>query len=214
MSSTGVATPEALLRLGVQGLDLVLPAGGIERLLAYLKLLEKWSKAYSLTAIRNPHAAVSHHVLDSLAVVAHLPAGTLADIGCGGGLPGIPIAIAQPERGVTLNDSNQKKIAFVRQVKIELGLSNVALHAGRVEAWQPPVRFDIAISRAFATLSDFVGLSRGIVRPGGWFAAMKGILPAAEISALPADMRSRVVRLEVPFLEGERHLVLCQAGAP
>lgn len=214
MSSTGVEAREALLHLGVQRLELTLPEGSIAKLLAYLQLLEKWSKAYNLTAIRDPHAAVSHHVLDSLAVVAHLPAGTLADVGCGGGLPGIPIAIAQPERGVTLNDSNQKKIAFVRQVKIELGLSNVELHAGRVEAWQPALRFDVAITRAFATLSEFIDLSRQIVRPGGWFAAMKGILPRAELAGLPADVRARTLRLEVPFLEGERHLVLCQCGAP
>lgn len=214
MTPPGAPAPEALLEIGLQRLGLAIPVGGAEKLLAYLELLGKWNRAYNLTAIRDPRCAVSHHVLDSLAVVAYLPPGTLVDIGSGGGLPGIPIAIAQPERSVTLNDSNQKKIAFLRQVKIELGLGNVMLHGGRAEAWRPAKRFDVATSRAFAQLSQFIAIGRHLLQPKGWFAAMKGAFPEAELSALPGkDLRCRVLRLEVPLLEAERHLVLCQAGA-
>lgn len=206
-------TPDELLEQGLRQLGQTLPKGGFDKLLAYLQLLGKWNKAYNLTAIRDTRTAVSHHLLDSLAVLPHLPPGALADIGSGAGLPGIPIALAQPERRVALNDSSEKKMAFLRQAKIELGLPNVALHAGRAQAWQPEMPFDIVISRAFAQLAQFIAVSGHLLRPGGWFAAMKGALPDAELAALPRGQVScRIVRLEVPLLAAERHLVLCQAG--
>ena len=135
-------TPQAALRRGLSELALALPAGATEQLLAYLDLLAKWNKIYNLTAVRDPLQAVSHHLLDSLSVLRELPdrAGALVDVGSGGGLPGIPIAIADPERRVTLNDVNQKKAAFLRQAVIELGLRNADVHVGRVEAWRPAER--------------------------------------------------------------------------
>jgi 16S rRNA (guanine527-N7)-methyltransferase len=160
---------------------------------------------------------VTYHLLDSLAVVAHLPLeaqAQLADVGSGGGLPGIPIAIARPDWQVTLNDSSEKKAAFLRQAMIELELPNLAVHEGRVEAWQPPNRFALVISRAFAELAQFIASCRHLVGPRGWLAAMKGVFPGAEIDTAPAGWDcSRVVALRVPLVDAERHLVLCRAAA-
>ena len=199
------------LRLGLEGLHLTLPVEASCKLLAYVGLLGRWNRTYNLTAIREPGRMVSHHLIDSLAVLPHLPAGSLVDVGSGGGLPGIPIAIAQPWRAVTLNDSNHKKSTFLQQATIELGLSNLAVHAGRAEDWHPPERFDGAISRAFAELDRFVAVCRHLVKPGGFYAGMKGRCPNEEILKLPSDVKStEIVRLKVPLVAGERHLVLCR----
>lgn len=132
----------------------------------------------------------------------------------GGGLPGVPIAIVQPERSVTLNDSNQKKTAFLRQASIELELSNASVHAGRVEDWHPLERFAVVITRGFAELAEFVALCRHLVAPRGVLAAMKGVYPSEELARVQAAQRcDKVVRLRVPLLDAERHLVLCRAGA-
>ena len=144
-------TPAATLAHGLEGLGLALPVSASSKLIAYVDLLAKWNRTYNLTAVREPERMVSHHLIDSLSVLPHLPAGTLADIGSGGGLPGIPLAIAQPERRIWLSDSNQKKGAFMRQAVIELALPNVEVHIGRVEEWRPAEAFDGAISRAFAS---------------------------------------------------------------
>lgn len=208
-------TPQAALQRGLGELALSLPAGGSEKLLAYLDLLAKWNKTYNLTAIRDPLRAVSHHLLDSLAILRELPdrVGSLADIGSGGGLPGIPIAIAEPARRVTLNDANEKKAAFLRQAIIELGLRNADVHVGRAEAWRPAVGFAVVISRGFASLVDFLTACRHLASPGGVFAAMKGAYPGEELAQLPADCDCRDVRrLRVPLLDAERHLVLCRIG--
>ena len=209
-------TPQAALRRGLGELALALPAGATEKLLAYLDLLAKWNKIYNLTAIRDPLQAVSHHLLDSLSVLRELSdrAGALVDVGSGGGLPGIPIAIADPERRVTLNDVNQKKAAFLRQAVIELGLRNADVHVGRVEAWRPAERFAVVISRGFANLVDFLAACRHLAAPAGVLAAMKGAYPFAELAQVPADCDCHEVRrLQVPLLEAERHLVLCRVGA-
>ncbi len=208
-------TPQAALERGLGELALALPADAPRKLLAYLQLLAKWNKTYNLTAIRDPLRAVSHHVLDSLAVLRDLPdcEGTLADIGSGGGLPGIPIAIAEPARQVTLNDANEKKGAFLRQAAIELGLSNVVVHIGRVEEWRPAAGFAVVISRGFASLVDFLAACRHLAAPSGVLAAMKGSYPRDELAQLPADCDCRDVRrLKVPMLDAERHLVLCRIG--
>ena len=205
-------TPAATLARGLEGLGLALPEEASRRLLAYIDLLSKWNRTYTLTAIREPERMVSHHLIDSLSVLPHLPAGTLADVGSGGGLPGIPIAIAQPDRQVSLNDSNQKKGAFMKQAVVELALPNVAVHVGRAEEWQPAERFDVAISRAFAELADFLTACRHLVKPGGCFAAMKGVYPFDEIARVPAGLVCAVpLRLGVPLVDAERHLVLCSA---
>ncbi len=204
-------TAAATLAEGLAGLGLTLPDEASRRLLAYVDLLLKWNRTYNLTAIREPARMVSHHLIDSLAVLPQLPAGSIVDVGSGGGLPGIPIAIAQPQRRVTLNDSNHKKGAFMQQAAIELGLANVEVHIGRAEGWRPADRFDGAISRAFAELADFVTACRHLVKPAGFFAAMKGLYPHEEIARLPpGTWCESVVTLNVPLVEGDRHLVLCR----
>jgi 16S rRNA (guanine527-N7)-methyltransferase len=208
-------TPQAALQSGLSELALALPPGAVEQLQAYLDLLAKWNKTYNLTAIRDPLQAVSLHVLDSLSVLRELPEGRgeLADIGSGGGLPGIPLAIAEPARRVTLNDANEKKGAFLRQAVIELGLRNAEVHIGRAEQWRPAQRFAVVISRGFASVVDFLSACRHLVAPGGVLAAMKGAHPRAELAQLPADCDcSDVRRLRVPLLDAERHLVLCRVG--
>jgi 16S rRNA (guanine527-N7)-methyltransferase len=209
------STPHAALQRGLAELALALPPGAIDQLQAYLDLLAKWNKTYNLTAIRDPLQAVSLHVLDSLSVLRELPdgRGELADIGSGGGLPGIPLAIAEPARRVTLNDANEKKGAFLRQAVIELGLRNAEVHIGRAEQWRPAQRFAVVISRGFASVVDFLSACRHLVAPGGVLAAMKGAHPRAELAQLPADCDcSDVRRLRVPLLDAERHLVLCRVG--
>ncbi|MEO8145968.1 MAG: 16S rRNA (guanine(527)-N(7))-methyltransferase RsmG [Betaproteobacteria bacterium] len=206
-------TSQGALDRGLAELALALPSGASGKLMAYLELLAKWNKTYNLTAIRDPLQAVSHHLLDSLTVLRSLPAGagTLADIGSGGGLPGIPIAIAEPERYVTLNDANEKKGAFLRQAVIELGLSNARVHVGRVEDWHPAEGFAVVISRGFASLVDFLSACRHLAAPSGVLAAMKGAYPRDELAQVPADCDCREVkRLKVPLLDAERHLVLCR----
>ena len=209
-------TPQAALQRGLGELALALPAGASEKLLAYLDLLAKWNRTYNLTAIRDPLQAVSHHLLDSLAVLRELSghAGALVDVGSGAGLPGIPLAIAQPARRVTLNDANEKKGAFLRQAVIELGLPNADVHVGRVEVWRPAERFAVVITRGFASLVNFLAACRHLAAPAGVLAAMKGAYPEAELAEVPADCDcSEVHRLQVPLLDAERHLVLCKFGA-
>jgi 16S rRNA (guanine527-N7)-methyltransferase len=146
-------------------------------------------------------------------VLPELPPGALADVGAGGGLPGIPIAIAEPARRVALNDANQKKGAFLRQAVIELGLGNAEVHVGRVESWRPLERFAVVISRGFSELAQFVASCRHLVAPEGVLAAMKGTHPAAELAALGGGCDcSDVRKLLVPMLHEERHLVLCRPG--
>jgi len=209
-------TPRAALQRGIGELALALPAGATDKLLAYLELLAKWNRTYNLTAIRDPLQAVSHHLLDSLAVLRELSghAGALVDVGSGAGLPGIPLAIAEPARRVTLNDANDKKGAFLRQAVIELGLQNANVYVGRVEAWRPQERFAVVISRGFASLVKFLAACRHLAAPEGVLAAMKGAYPAAELDEVPPDCDcGEVRRLQVPLLDAERHLVLCRVGA-
>lgn len=204
-------TPSAALDRGLGELGLALPAGAREKLVAYTELLAKWNKVFNLTAIRDPLRMVSHHLLDSLAVLRELPAGPLADVGSGAGLPGIPIAIAEPQRAVALNDANHKKAAFLRQAVIELDLANSEVHLGRAESWRPVERFAVVISRGFAELADFITACRHLVAQGGVLASMKGVHPRHELARLPAACDcGDVRRLAVPLLDAERHLVLCR----
>lgn len=209
-----MSSPHTVLRSGLEALGLPLAEDAQDKLLAYLELLAKWNRTYNLTAIRDREKMISHHLLDSLAVLPHLPAGALADVGAGGGLPGIPIAIAEPARGVTLNDASHKKAAFLQQAVIELRLANAQVHVGRAQAWRPVQRFACVIARGFAELAEFIAVCRHLVAPGGVLAAMKGVYPAAELERVPtgADCRD-VRRLSVPQLDAERHLVLCRCLA-
>ena len=207
-------TPRAALERGLGELALALPAGAMQQLLTYSELLAKWNRTYNLTAIRDPLQMVSHHLLDSLAVLPHLPlpAGArLADIGSGAGLPGIPLAIARSDCVIVLNDSSSKKTAFLRQAIIELGLRNAQVHEGRVQSWRPAQLFAVVISRAFAELAAFVRACRHLVAEGGVLAAMKGAYPHDELARLPGEARCDAVReLRVPLLEAQRHLALCR----
>lgn len=193
--------------LGAMGLEL--PVEQREKLLAYVALLYKWNKTYSLTALKEQDKAVSHHLLDSLAILPFVPSGSILDVGSGGGMPGIPLAIVRPDLAVTLLDSNSKKTAFLQQAAIELGLPNISVHGGRVEQYHPTVGFAAITSRAFAELADFVVLSRHLLAPGGVWLAMKGVWPHDEIARLPKDVRVVAVHaLAVPGVDGERHLVV------
>jgi 16S rRNA (guanine527-N7)-methyltransferase len=206
-------TPRTALERGMQTMGLALSASVEEQLMKYTELLAKWNRTYNLTAVRDPLAMVSHHLLDSLAVLPHLEfaggSARLADIGSGGGLPGIPLAIARSQWQVTLVESNDKKAAFLQQAKIELHLSNVEVQARRVETWKPADRFGVVISRAFAELAEFIAACKHLLAPGGVIAAMKGKDPRDEIARL-SGYTCRTVSLDVPFVEGERHLVLCE----
>jgi 16S rRNA (guanine527-N7)-methyltransferase len=200
---------DPVLTRGADALGVPLSPAQSEQLELYLDLLEKWNRVYNLTAIRDRAQMVTHHVLDSLAVVPHLRGARVLDIGSGGGLPGIPIAIARPDVHVTLLDSNHKKTAFLNQAVGELRLANVAVAGERAEAWDTADRFDTIVSRAFADLAEFVAVGTRLLAADGVFAAMKGVHPYEEIERLPAGFVVReVVRLQVPGLDAERHLVL------
>lgn len=196
---------------GLNELGLALGRDVPSRLLEYLALLDKWNRIYNLTAIRGGARSVSGHLLDCLAVVPHVTGARVLDVGSGAGLPGIPIALAKPEARVTLLDSNHKKAAFLRQAVVELQLKNVNVICERVENWRPPDKFDCIISRAFAEIAEFVASASHLLAPGGIFASMKGVHPYDEIERLPHDFRVKeVLRLRVPMLAAERHLVLIE----
>ena len=199
----------AQLAEGVAGLGLELPPPAEGRLLEYLALLHKWNRTYNLTAVREPTKMVAQHLLDCLAVVPHVAARTILDVGSGAGLPGIPLALALPQAGVTLLESNHKKAAFLQQAKIELKLDNVAVVRERAEAWQPGATFEMVISRAFSDLAEFVALAGRHLARGGRLAAMKGIYPHEELTQLPAGWPLRAaIPLTVPGLRAQRHLLL------
>lgn len=200
---------EQQLKAGIAALGLGLPEGAEAKLLAYLALLEKWNRVYNLTAVRDPARMVSHHLLDSLAVVPHLPGGRTIDVGSGAGLPGIPLALVFPERDFTLLDSNGKKTRFLVQAKGELGLANVTVVQRRVEQFHPERPFDCVITRAFASVADILTGSRHLLATDGQMMAMKGEVPVAELTTLPEGYRLlEVIPLRVPGLEQEqRHLL-------
>lgn len=196
------------LAAGIAAMSLAVTPEQQEKLLQYLALLHKWNKVYNLTAVRDPEQMVSHHLLDSLAVLPHLWPQRWLDVGCGGGLPGIVLAVMRPEWSFTLLDSNSKKTGFVQQAAIELGLHNVEVLCERVEQWQTGEKFDGIISRAFADVSDFVSLTRHLLAEGGRWAAMKGV-PEQELKHLPEGIEvEKVITLRVPELEAARSLVV------
>jgi 16S rRNA (guanine527-N7)-methyltransferase len=182
-----------------------------EQLLAYLALLIKWNKAYNLTAVRDPDEMVSRHLLDSLSVVPFVveAGNNWLDVGSGGGMPGVPLAILFPERQFTLLDSNGKKTRFLTQVKLELKLSNLQVIHSRVEEFTPSVAFSGICSRAFSSLEDFSNWTRHLGDANSQWLAMKGVHPDDELQALPADFRlSSSHVLKVPGCQGQRHLLI------
>ncbi|TAK91440.1 MAG: 16S rRNA (guanine(527)-N(7))-methyltransferase RsmG [Burkholderiaceae bacterium] len=203
---------------GVAALRLDLSPAQQTRLLDYLALLAKWNAVYNLTAIRDPQAMLVQHLLDSLAIVPELALHTqgrpfrLLDVGSGGGLPGIPAAIAMPQAQVMLIDPVHKKTAFLTQVKAGLQLSNLRVLTGKAEevrAVEVDARYDVITSRAFSSLGEFVQLAQHLLAPEGFFAAMKGVVPEEEIRALPSEFHAYgVIPLQVPGLDAERCLVL------
>jgi 16S rRNA (guanine527-N7)-methyltransferase len=199
---------------GVRTLQLALSDAQIAQLMDYLALLFKWNAVYNLTAVRDPAQMVTQHLLDSLAVVpAFADAKNILDVGAGGGLPGMVLAIARPDMRVSLIDTVHKKTAFLTQAKAELGLANVTVHTMRVEQLQVPQKFDVITSRAFAELSDFVTWSGHLLKQGGRFIAMKGVLPKEEMARLPDGWKvAEVQPLTVPGLNAERHLIFIEAG--
>ena len=193
---------------GCRALDVATDPAVQARLLDYLALLDKWNRAYNLTAVRDPLQMVTRHLLDSLAIAPYLRGERLIDVGTGGGLPGVPMAILFPAREFHLLDSNGKKTRFLFQVKTALGLDNMTVHQARVEAFQPDAAFDTVLSRAFATLADMVAGCRHLLAPGDHFLAMKGQHPADEIDALAGRCDIHAVHaLRVPGLDEQRHLV-------
>ena len=218
-------TAPAQLTADAAQLDLLLDDAQLERLQRYAVLLMRWSKVHNLTAIDSSDDVTTHHLLDSLAVAAPLRTllggrgdARLLDVGSGGGLPAIPLAIALPELAVTALDKVGKKVAFLTQARVELGLRNFeAIHA-RVEVWRPAQPFDVITSRAFSALDEFVTLTRHLLRPGGCWLAMKGQRPDDELAALARrapDVRvESVATLRVPRLAAERHLVLLRPALP
>lgn len=206
-----------LAELAQNELGLMVSKNQAESLLRYVALLRRWNRVHNLTAIRTEEEALSHHILDSLAIVAPLEnlaypeALRLLDIGAGGGLPGIPLAILRPAWQCTLVDAVEKKCVFLRQVRMELGLANVQVRNARLDARGNagiPAQ-DLVVSRAFASLHDFVDCTRGILDPAGTWAAMKGKYPTQELTELPPDVAVlRTVTLRVPRLPEQRHLVL------
>jgi len=208
------ATHDVDLAAGIAALGLALDATQRARLTAYLALLAKWNKTYNLTAIREPMRMVTHHLLDALAVVPHLPATPglrILDVGSGGGVPGIPLAIARPDAHVVMIDSNHKKAAFLLQAAIELKLSNIESHAVRVEDYVPALPFDVVISRAFSELGAFASVAAPHLAPRGRIFAMKGVHPDEELASLPEQFVVLAKpSLAVPGLDAERHLVIMQ----
>ncbi|MEO8626947.1 MAG: 16S rRNA (guanine(527)-N(7))-methyltransferase RsmG [Betaproteobacteria bacterium] len=199
------------LEKGVDDLKLSLDTNILSRLLQYLRLLVKWNRVYNLTAIREDRKLVSHHLLDSLAVMPYLVSTSLVDVGSGAGLPGVPLAIANPSLRVVLLDSNHKKAAFLRQVAVELKLDNIEIVTDRSQQWRPAERLDQVVSRAFSDLPGFVDAALHLCAPDGRLLAMKGVFPHEEIEQLPAGVRLQsVIPLAVPGLNAVRHLVVLQ----
>jgi 16S rRNA (guanine527-N7)-methyltransferase len=216
MKSFDRAALTAILADGAKGLSLNLSEAQIAKLIDYLALMSKWNSVYNLTAVRDPVQMVTQHLLDSLAAVSAFDgAKNVLDVGAGGGLPGIVLAIwaaeAQPEMRVSMIDTVHKKTAFLTQVKAELGLNNVSVYTARVEQWEAPQKFDVITSRAFAELSDFVNWSGHLLADDGEFIALKGVSPDAEVAHLPGGWKVREVRaLQVPTLQAERHLIFIE----
>lgn len=199
------------LQAGLNAMQITLSATQQTQLLNYINLLDKWNKTFSLTAVRERDKMLSHHVLDSLAVLPHLTGEYLLDVGSGGGTPGIPLAIARPDWQITLIDSNHKKTSFLQQAVIELGLKNVQVMCERVELYQPSHAFDWIVSRAFSDLSEFVRLTLAHLAENGHYAALKGVYPFEEIKQLPPTVQVQSVpKLHVPQLLAERHVVILE----
>jgi len=189
---------------------LALPPQLADRLLAYRDELLRWNRAYNLTAVRDPSLMITRHLLDSLSIHPHLSGTSLIDVGTGAGLPGIPLAIMDPDRRITLLDGNAKKTRFCQHMVFELDLANVTVVHTRAESYRPERPSDTVTSRAFASLADFVRVAGHLCAAGGRMLAMKGLPPEAEIAELASDWRAKCSPLVVPSLAEERSLVVIE----
>jgi 16S rRNA (guanine527-N7)-methyltransferase len=201
-----------VLAEGIAEMGLDVSPAQQEKLLDYLALMFKWNAVYNLTSLRDPMQMVTHHLLDSLAAVpAFAGAKNVLDVGAGGGLPGIVLAIVRPDMKVAMIDTVHKKTAFLTQVKAQLNLTNVSIYTMKVQELDVSDKFDIITSRAFADLSDFVNWSSHLLAEQGSYIALKGVAPQDEQQRLPAAWKVKGVQpLQVPRLEAERHLVLIE----
>jgi 16S rRNA (guanine527-N7)-methyltransferase len=201
------------LRRGIDQLGLALPDEVLTRLLDYQALLQRWNATYNLTAVRDPAEMITRHLLDSLAILPYVHGTTLADLGTGAGLPGIPLAIAAPQRAVLLVDANGKKVRFLREAIRTLKLERVKAVQARVETVTG--QFDCITARAFASLADMLAWGGQLLAPGGEWLAMKGRAPDAELEALPPGFTVRATHaLAIPGLQAERHLVVLARACP
>ncbi|WP_297528147.1 16S rRNA (guanine(527)-N(7))-methyltransferase RsmG [Thiohalobacter sp.] len=206
--------PEERLDRGLLALEVELPEGAREHLLALVRLLAKWNRVYNLTSVRKPADMVGRHLLDSLSVLPHLRGPRVLDIGTGAGLPGLVLAIARPDWQLVLLDASNKKLRFVRQAVAELTLDNVEVVHCRVEDYRPDEVFDSVVSRAYSSLEEMYQAGHRLCRPDGRIHAMKGVFPVAEMDALSRPgVVERVERLQVPGLDAERHLVIMRPEA-
>ena len=200
----------AILAQGIAEAGLPIDAQKQQKLLAYLTLMQKWNKVHNLTAVRDADEMVLLHLLDSLVVLPFIDGKALLDVGSGAGLPGIPLAICLPDLKVTVIDSNNKKVSFMRQAKAELGIENLEVLGGRVEEIAPNRKFDMVISRAFSDLDLFISLTHQLCEAQGKWLAMKGVYPEAELAELEKNTgitASKTEALKVPGLAAQRHLV-------
>ncbi len=198
------------LASGLDAMRVVLDRAQQVALVGYLQRLTKWNRSYNLTAVRDPKAVVSRHVLDSLSILPWVDSGPVLDVGTGAGLPGIPLAIARPAVDFCLLDSSGKKTRFLRQAVSELGLSNIEIIHGRVEQLDRRQHYALVTSRAFAALADMLKASAPLLTESGRCLAMKGALPSDEIARLPLGWCAELVPLEVPGERARRHLVIVQ----
>lgn len=211
---TGKIDHAGQLARGAKKMGVALSESQAEQLLAYMALLNKWNKAYNLTAVRDPAEMVSRHLLDSLSILPLVGAGRWLDVGSGGGMPGVILAIMLPDNAFTLLDSNGKKTRFLTQVKLELGLDNMQVVNSRVEAFSPDQAFDGIVSRAFSSLADFTNLTRHLSTPDTQWLAMKGLYPDDELEALTDGFTvQRSMELSVPGCVASRHLLILQRTA-
>lgn len=194
---------------GARQLGIALSDDQAQQLLGYLALLNKWNKAYNLTAVRDPAEMVSRHLLDSLSILPFVQGDRWLDVGSGGGMPGLILAIMRPDAHFTLLDSNGKKTRFLTQAKVELKLANVTVVNNRVEAFSVESAFDGIVSRAFSSMADFANLTRHVSDSRTRWLAMKGLYPDEELSALPDDFEVlQSEQLAVPGCQGSRHLLI------
>ena len=199
---------ETTLNQGLEALEIPSPEEIKRKLLAFIELLHKWNRVYNLTAIRDKEKMVTHHILDSVAVMPFLFGVDVLDVGSGAGLPGVPLALVSPKRQFVLLDSNAKKTRFLQQVKAELGLTNVSIETARIEHFHPAKTFDTVISRAYSSISQFLLAAGAHCKQDGVILAMKGEYPEAELQEIPEGYSIKaVLAVDVPFLQAQRHIV-------